>query len=446
MKLKRNILTIAVCYIFILQLVGQEYWYSTMNSIQQSYVNPAFIPEKKINIGLANLQFDLGTGGVKLNNFSEISEGQNSISLQALASSLNDDIKPYVQTNIHTVDLSLAIGKGVISAGHNVQFYASGNVPKPLIDIAAYGNAQFIGQTLTANIDGSINAFQNFYLGYAHQIGKLSVGLRANYLNGMYHFKSNNSKLEFSTSEDYYRLKLKSNYDFQSAGLLYYDEPNDEFVFDDEIFSNGLFFTGNTGFSFDLGLDYQLSQNTKIFASVMQLGSIKWTEQSNRYVNQSEYEFIGFDLKDIVDGNTDFSIEDSLQQFLDLDKTSEPFSSSLPVKFNTGVNHKIGKMDYNVGVQIVGLEQNHSSNISFSATRQFFKFLRVGACYSIRPSSTANLGLLLDLKLGPVKVYIATQNIATSFKVEDMKTFGLVTGLSLDFGKTNSRYISNINE
>lgn len=425
---------------FTISLKAQEYWYSTMNSMQQAYINPAYIPQKKVNIGIANVQLDFGSGGIKIGDIKEVNDGKNTLSLQKLASSLNGDVKPYLQANLHTIDFSLAVGKGVFSAGHNVQFYGSGNIPKPLIDLAAYGNAQFIGQTLTANVEGSINAFQNFYLGYAHQFGKLSIGARANYLNGMYHFKSTQSKLEFTTSEDYYRLQLKSDYDFQSAGLLYYDNANDEFVFDDKIFSDGVYLTGNTGFSVDLGLDYQLSKSTKIYASILQLGKINWKERSNRYINKAEYEFNGFDLKDIVDGNTEFSIEDSLQQFLDLEESSEPFSSSLPVKLNTGVNYKLGKMDYNVGVQIIGLEQNHSTNFSISASRQLLNFLRLGVCYSIRPASTANLGLMLDLKLGPVRAYLATQNIASSFKIENMKTFGFISGFSIEFGKSNERY------
>lgn len=420
---------------FCIQTKAQELWYSSIHSVQQSYLNPAYIPKHKFIIGGFSPNLDFGTGGVKWNDFTTESEGTTEVSLQALSASINGDIKPYFQQNIHTVDIALSLGKGVVYGGHNVQFYGHTNIPKGFIDLAAFGNAGSIGKTITANIEGAVNVYQNFYVGYAHKFGKLSLGVRANWINGMFHFKSNNSKLEFTTSEDYYRLKLKSDYDFQSAGILYYDDINNDFKIDETFTDRELFMTGNNGFGVDVGAAYEFNVNSRIFASVLQLGSINWNERSNRYINQSEYEFIGYDIKDIVDDNIEFSIEDSIEQFLDLETNTEAFSSALPVKINLGAGHTIGKMDYQLGIQVVGIEQNQTTNISLAATRQIFNFLRAGLSYQIRPSSTANIGAMVDVKIGPCRGFVATQNILTALNPKNSKSFAFAAGFSLEIGK-----------
>ena len=77
---------------------------------------------------------------------------------------------------------------------------------------------------------------------------------------------------------------------------------------------------------------------------------------------------------------------------------------------------------------------------------RYLPFLRLGAIYAYRHDKFDNLGLNAVVKLGPVQLVAATDNILTAIQLYDSNSANMRVGLNLLFGKPRETNPNNISD
>src|SRR6185312_2047695 len=77
-------------------------------------------------------------------------------------------------------------------------------------------------------------------------------------------------------------------------------------------------YSGNTGFGFDLGATFKPFDKLTLAASLVDIGAIKWTNNTYQYTldkSKANYTFEGVDISKLIEGHSDYgkNLADSIQ-------------------------------------------------------------------------------------------------------------------------------------
>lgn len=412
---------------------------------QSSRTNPAFFPDYKIVVGLPGLYNSLLVSNITYNDIVMDGANGNAVINPSTAIASLDDTDNVLRENldIETLSLGFRIGKLGLSISHAARFNIYMNYPKALPSLIWEGNAQYIGETVNFAPSVDIFSYQEFALGAMIDINEnLSVGGRFKLLSGIAGANSEGDKLELMTSDDVYQLTMDADYTINSSGSIDYSGFDDLSVnFDFGNLDGGNLFTKNTGYAFDLGASFSFDK-FRINASVIDLGAtIDWEEEVNNYSLDGTYEFDGLDFaEEILEDSTDFgSVLDTIEMIYEFTETTNAFSSTLPTRFYLSANYQL-RSNWTVGALFYSETYRDEvfPAVAVGSNIDLFPFLNVGGIYAFRSGTFDNLGLNATVKLGPVQLLAATDNIFTAFRPEDSNTANLRLGLNLLFGKVDA--------
>ncbi len=416
-----------------------DVWHSTST-------NPAFFPENKhVAIGLPGIGLDAAhSSDVSYKDIFIKNGNRRTIDFTNALAKLDPSNTVNFDQRIETVSFGIRLpGKFWLQAGHANRLGGSITYPKTLPSLIWDGNAQYIGQTVDIAIQTDISNWNEWSVGLAKGFGGLKVGIRAKYLTGTAALLTDNNrqKAAITTSDDIYQLSLSTNYAFYSSSLISAFDTSG-LGFDISLGNlNGKVFSKNTGFAFDLGAHYKLTEKISLDFSLLDLGGvITWKEQANYYASEGDYEYEGVTLPgaDIINGSDslDFTTKlDTLNDIFNFKKTAQEFETSLPVRGYLGGNFDLNK-HWSFGLSTFFQKRAESKAtvaIGASARWKPIKWISLGAMYSVNERSSANLGFHLVLKPGPVQLYFASDNLLNAFSVKNSPAVNLRTGLSLIF-------------
>jgi hypothetical protein len=192
--------------------------------------------------------------------------------------------------------------------------YAVGFNNPQSIELLLRGNAGFAGQTVSDELSYHRLRTDRLSLGTAFRLGKASIGLRGHYFMGSKMVAVDRFAYQFFTAEDGSLLNVSADY-----GV--YDAIED-----------------GSGLGLDIGLSMPLGDKITLQATVADLGFMQW--EANEQINAEQFEFIGLDLNDIVDGGLiDFQLEDTLRRSLFPDTIQTTFNHSLPTRLQVGLGY-----------------------------------------------------------------------------------------------------------
>jgi len=416
-----------------------DVWHSTST-------NPAFFPENKhIAIGLPGIGLDAAhSGDVSYKDVFVKNGDRTVIDFTNALAKLDPSNTVFFEQRIETLSFGIRLpGKIWLQAGHANRLSGSVTYPKTLPSLIWDGNAQYIGQTVDIALQTDISNWNEWSLGLAKGFGNLQVGVRGKYLTGTSALLSdyNRQKATITTSEDIYQLSLATNYAFYASSIISaFDTAG--LGFDLTLGElKGKAFSKNTGFAFDLGIQYKINEKITLDLAVLDLaGKITWKEQSNYFASEGEYQYDGVSLPgaDIINGSDslDFSTKlDTLNDIFKFQKTAQEFQTTLPLRAYLGGNYAFSKRwSFGLGAYFQKREEENATvAVGANARWKPLKWFSLGAMYSVNERSAANLGFHLVLKPGPVQVYFASDNLLNAFSVKSSPAVNLRTGLSLIF-------------
>ncbi len=410
---------------------------------QSNRSNPALLPDAKLTISLPGLHNDFFIENVTFGDLiRENSQGEDVLDVDHAITFLKDNNLIREHLDIETFGIGIRFGKIALMGGHALRFQAHMEYPKTLPQLIWQGNAQFIGETVGFGPDVKLNGYHEWSIGAAAELlPGLTVAGRAKFLSGVADVSTQNHRLELTTSDDVYQLRLDADLLINSAGGLQYNSFDDiKLDFDFGKFDTERLFSQNSGFAFDLGARLKAG-NWDFAASVTDIGQINWKDDVKNYSLKGIYEYQGLDAAQaILDDSTDFgSVLDTLQALYKPTESSIAYSTTLPMRAYLSAAWQFSPSWRFSG--LFHLERfNNQTYPAFAlgANMRLLKLLELGGVYSVRQGSYANIGLNATLDLGPLQVMAATDNVVTLIQPKASHSAHVRVGINLLFGRIDA--------
>lgn len=389
---------------------AQENWMLHVNTLHQSYLNPAFQTSKKWEVSAASLGGDFQMGKLSLGDFIKNNgNGTNVVSLNQLAAAIDEKNDVGIYGSFNSFDLALRMGGLTLTGGHSIQYEFSSTLNPDLIKIAANGNEAYIGQTVELGMPLNGSVYQKMYLGVAGSMGIFNWGIRAAYLNGWHHLHTEKMSSLLTTGSDYYELTIANDIEIYNAGILDYNAVDDIAVIKG-VNDYRSFFTANHGLSLDLGIELKINEESGFIANLQNLGTIKWQDRAQRLSNQSTTMLRGVNLEQVIDGEETESIEDSLLSAYELKEENLVFSRRLNPRFNVGGYFTLASTQFSAILNVQRYAEVNHPSLFLQASKPLSKMLTLGVNYHWQKQAPFNLGFMAGIKLGPVNAFAACNN------------------------------------
>lgn len=433
--MKRIVILACVIFSLIGMAKGQDgnnTSYFLSNLPQQYRLNPAYQPEYKVFVGLPalsgisinylnssftpeDLLFKRNDSIiVNLNKFYKTLRKRNFISFNNENSILSVGVKAkswYGTLDItQRNDFMFRVNKDLFT------FLKEGNMDHPEMD---FGKLGLVG-----------SSYLEVALGLSKKVNeKLTVGGRAKYLMGIANVDMTDSEMGIRTQGDgSILMHSKQNIRVSTPVELLYktDEKGyvdwDSFDVDDNITVSSFLNSKNPGIAFDLGGEYQFSEKLRLFASLTDLGFIHWgNTYSYNFTQDAAFLWEGADISNSVnDKNEGYrDLDDAFDDLLDQMDTTFRFSPAqkayntmLSPKLYLGATYQLNKM-FNVGglFRATLVDGMFIPSLTASANARFIRNISASVSYSITRGSYVNVGAGLTAKLGPLQLYVATDNL-----------------------------------
>lgn len=407
------------------------------NTFQASRTNPALLPDEKLVIALPHFYNHFELTGPSFDDLFDTTGDTPVFNLGNILDDLDDENSFRNNATLETFGISLGFGNlrlGVHTASHIGGLV---NYQRGLADLIWQGNAAFIGQTIDLSTDLQIRGYHELGLTGSYKFKALTVGVGLKYLSGVGDISTVNSDASLFTDPDIFQLTLDSDFRANTSSFLEFnsiDDFNVNFDFNDFGFSN--FFSGNSGFAFDFGIDLDLGK-LKVAASVTDVGDINWSENVRNYTSNGTFEYDGVDFSGALTGNG-ASFEgalDTLAEIFEVVETFEEYSTTLPRKIYLSAIYDFSRT-WQFGVVYFNEDAGGviSNAISLGAQARLSRALTVGGNYSIYNGNAANIGLNASGKVGPVQVVLATDNAIGLFDFGNTQYTNVRLGLNVLLG------------
>lgn len=433
----RQLLPIALLFVaFCMQAQHESSLNFQQNLWQANRLNPAFLPDAKLVIGLPSLSNQLNLDNNGIGDW--VSENGPRITLDRALNNLEAENTLRNAFELETVSVGAYFNDWHISVHHALKLDAVIDFPKTLAQVIGSGNAQFIGETVDLSHNYQAFSYSEFGLGIGYQVSdQLSIGARIKYLNGIGDISTERGSLFLTTDEEIYELSLNADYRVNASSLLDYNglDDTESIVQLNDLKINELF-TSNNSIALDFGAHLQLD-GWHIGLSILDIGGIKWTENVRNYTANDTYEYSGLDLVSAYLENEVVAqtVLDSLNQVFSVEETQNSYRTLLPRTAYVHLSHE-WEDNWQAGIVLFGewYQDQFSPALSLQAQRRFGKLLNVGASYSMYDGRFDQLGINAQTQIGPVQLYAMTHQIVGLLRPRESSALDFRVGANLLFG------------
>lgn len=401
----------------------------------RSKASVVFPYDSYFSIGIGNLCGDFRNLDVRMKNvFDYDASGRpSSINLKQFANSLNPENSMNSTFDMEVLGLGIKSRHGFVTFSHRVRFQSAGNYTDDLFQLAASGNAAFVGENNPADMKMDMNllGFQEFALGY--QIcptEKLSVGGRVKLLFGAAETKTEACNVKLYTDPDTYALRLCEDMAVRVASPMPFHVDNGKIVFNDSRFDISNLFS-SPGFGVDLAATYRFDEKFGLTAAVNDLGFIRWKKtavmlngqiaDAGEFYDDGSFLFEGLDVNDIQKLVSDEAYRkwfvENLSKYFDFTTENlESYTTMLHTNFLIR-----GTYYFNEKHRLMGQMQGYCSGLGFrpaltvAYNANLNKYFDLCATYSMMKNSFDNLGFGVTCNLKFFHIYVATNNIIGCF-------------------------------
>ena len=441
----RKIILILALFLLNRLMAQQDFILYHMPSIPQiTQVDPASFPDSKLDIGLPiissiygsafNTGFSMGDLFYQNANGIMMPDVDNAISKMA---SENFFI---LNGSTDLIFLGFKKGNNFFSFNVTEKFDFTFNYPKDLIILGLEGNGNnLLGER--ASFDGlgfDFTHWREYAIHWVHDVHhKFSYGARLKYLYGMENFTTDVSYMGITTDQNTHALTFDMSFDFRTAGLPLVMVDGDiptigaidtgdslqmqQSGLDENYINNYLFNRNNRGLGIDLGFNYHVNDKLLLEFSVLDLGFINWNSYTaNSYLSAWDYTYDGISNPISIFGDgTSVSflkeiLEDSIEQSLknNYQYSNPSYSTSLRTKIYASMEYIVDHNNFvSLSFYSSFVRKRWRRGLGVAYNYHLGNFLSATASYSIYNRSYSNLGAGISLNLGPVEIYMLTDNV-----------------------------------
>ncbi len=423
-----------------------------MNLPQNHLLNPALKPSSSVYVGLPGLTGINLTLNNNFVNFSDVfmkgAQPADSIisflhpdfDIDGFLKKIKDINFVEPQVGVQLLGLGFIAGKDLYMFLDIIERVESNvTLPGDIFRLGFKGNEEFIGKKIDlSSLRGDVKAYHELGLGFSRNITRnLRIGVKGKLLFGLASGSIGNNSLGITVNDDYsHTIDADLTVNISGPVNIYMNSENDidSIRIDDERFSSSgkvmdfMTYTGNFGLGIDIGAEYKINNNLFVSAAVTDLGYIKWRSDLTNLQAESQFEFSGLNMVDVINGTITFkelTVEmlDSLKNSLYITGTQQPFTTFLPAgvtlggRYNLTRNFAIGLLSYS---RIIGKQIREALTLSAN--------LNLGNTFSTSLSYTAannrydNFGAGLAFRAGVFQFYLLADRIPVMWnklKIDD---------------------------
>ncbi len=417
---------------------------------QSGSTNPGMMNRYRINVGLPSYYLSFYHSGPTIDDMlRENADGSFTIDVDAGLEHVEANNYLELSGGLETFNVGIRLNRLQFGISHAIRFGAFFKYKEELPQMAFNGNAQYIGETVDVGPGFDVSVLNEIALSGAFQVSeKLSVGARLKYISGVGNISTSKDQISIYTDPEYYQLTGTTDYQVNTGSDFFQlnVDTNDVSITTSNI-SAGDFFGGSTGFGVDLGAVYRVNDKITVAASVVDLGTINWNKNVTNFTSQGQYTFEGIDASETFFGEDSLDFEgviDTIYDIFEFEEGSESYSTPLRTKFYISGTYNITET-LEVGGLFFGQMVDGSLRpaIAVSARKRFGNIFSVGGVYAIRNNSFDNLGLNFGVKLGPVQLFGASDNIISVFKPYDTRNVNMRLGLNIAIAKKRTKSVDD---
>jgi opacity protein-like surface antigen len=254
--------------------------------LQNAKSNPAWMPDERLVISLPGVSgsyfHTAGSAGELLDTSNDTI---TSLRTSTLLNNLKADNTLRVHLELETFHVHFRLSeKLALSLHHATKSSSYLRYSETLPKLFLQGNAQYIGEDVAFGPDQHSFAYNEIGLGTALSFGKLTVGGKAKLLLGIGDISTSSTKATLYTDPDIYQITMNNDYRINTAtfnDILLLDTLsgyNVEYGFKD-MFAFKDVQSGNTGYAFDIGIRYDITDQLSVGLSILDLGKINWRKK-----------------------------------------------------------------------------------------------------------------------------------------------------------------------
>jgi len=309
-------------------------------------------------------------------------------------------------------------------------------------------------KTTPAHLDlgGNFSLYQEFSIGVQCQvIDKLYIGVRPKFLFGLFNLKANHFETRMYSDPTNGAFYGKFNVDIDLTSVIPFVAKDQKGVslsshgIKNINFANawGKSFSQNAGFAIDFGAVYRINKELRVSVSVTDLGFIRWKStplnmslksvgNADILLNNVSEELISDLIKKGINISLDSMITIANTNFAM--KRMDAFTTMITSKFMADCYFDLTPHNRFIAQfkgYLVGNKFLPQFTVAYNGT--FFDAIDVVVSYSMMKNSFANLGVGAGFRIGPLHLYVGTDNIIVAKKLFNTTKVNLTAGLLLDF-------------
>ena len=391
--------------------------------------------DSHVSVAIGNICGDFRNLDFRMKNlFGYDASGRPSvIDLKQFANSLHPENSMDFNFDMEVLGIGRKSRHGYVTYSHRVRFQSASNYSDDLFQLAASGNAAFVGENNPADmkLDMNLLAFQEFALGY--QIcptDRLSVGGRVKLLLGAAEAKTEACNVKLYTDPETYALRLCEDMAVRMVSPMPFHIQDGEFGFN-KIRFDVADLVCNLGFGIDLAAAYRIDDHISVTAAVNDLGFINWkkngTMLNGQIANQGgfyddgSFLFQGLDTDEIQKLVSDEGYRkwfvDNLKQYFDFSTEEiKPYKTMLHTNFLLRGTYALNEKH-----RFAAQFQGYCSGLGFrpaltlAYNGNLNKHFDLCATYTMMRKSYDNIGFGVTCNLKFFHIYVATNNIIGCF-------------------------------
>jgi len=415
--------------------------YYMENVPQTLYLNPAFKPKPKLNIGLPgipSIYIDHVNTTFTPKNLFETSNGATTLTIDKLKTEIKDNNYFGINMKVDLLSFGFQAKKNYFSFNITENVFARINLSRGLLELPLYGNADFDyhnGEIDMSNTGINFTHYREFGVGWQREFfNRLGLGAKIKYLSGKSNVWTKSNTFKLQTNPDDYEWNITGQLDARSSGLDSSSAiTNGEVV---KYLLNG----ANKGVAIDLGGTFKLNDKVNLNASILDLGFIRWKSNNlNIKTNDASFSFTGLNLTDIVNAPDSVSgdslsaaitrLEESAKDELGYSENGDAYTKKLTARVYFGGTYQLYKgKNSNGRIGVLFQSEIYNKRIRPSLTLSYNqvlgRWLNASLSYSMINRGYNNIGVGASFNLGPVQLYATADNIfaaqLTSFKRDDV--------------------------
>ena len=416
--------------------------------VQSSKSNPAFFVQDEISIPLPSFYGGFFNDNFKAGEVLTHEDNLFTLNLQQLDNA-SESNGVHFQNNlqIETFGINYQHDNWRIDLSQSFQFINEFSSSAQTSSFLLRGNAAFVDQEITLEAKNDLLLYNELALGFAYRlIPGINFGARVKYLSGIANMKTETTSLKVITNSSDFSIESQGSYLINTAGL--YESNGDELQGIKDFNLGNSFFGTNNGFGFDFGLDFEVNNALQLAASIKNVGSITWTEQTRQFSSSGNKTYNSSIPAINGDVGINFStISDSLQQVLGFTDEAQEYTSKLPMSiYLSGLYKTVQNINVGFLYGYASFADNKAHYASLHIDKKFGKYLRLGTQYSYQFEAHHALGFNAILNVKGVQVYFQTDNVLPVFDILDSKYYNLRCGINVGLNSKSKKNLNKLSE